>query len=339
MAETDTAERPAISGGNAAAILMLLLEESEAAQVMQALEPSSIQLLGRSMFEASRFDERQIEAALVQFLGAARTMPTLAPKAGPHIEKVLTSALGDEKARNILDAVSPRVEIAALDILKWMDPDAIARVLAAEHPQVGAVILSALDPEVAATALGALDQPAQAELMFRTASLGPVSRDVLGDIEAILGAYAGASKHAATLSMGGRSETARIINKLKKDDGTRILDEVKKRDQAMGQQIEEEMFVFDNLNELDDKNLGIVMRNVDSALLSLALKGAAEALAERILGCMSARAADTIRDDMEERGMVKRAEVEDAQKAIIAIARQLADEGTIMMGGGDDDYV
>jgi flagellar motor switch protein FliG len=324
---------------NAAAILMLLLDEADAAQVMQGLEPAAVQQLGRSMFDAAASDEAQINAALSQFLETARSLPSLAPKAAPHISNVLKSALGDEKARNIIDAASPRAEIASLEILKWLETETVGRILAEEHPQVAAVILSSLDAEIAATALAKLPDEKQADLMYRTASLGKISGHVLDDIQAIIASYAGAKQQTAKIALGGKSETARIINKLRKDDGARILTEVKKRDQHIGQQIEEEMFVFDNLSDLDDKNLGIVMRNVDSALLSLALKGAAPALVDRILGCMSARAAQTIQDEMDERGPVKRAEVDDAQKAIIAVARQLAEDGTIMMGGGDDDYV
>jgi flagellar motor switch protein FliG len=324
---------------NAAAILMLLLDETEAAQVMQGLDPSAIQQLGRAMFDAASSDEAQINAALSQFLETARSLPSLAPKAAPHISNVLKSALGDEKARNIIDAAAPKAQIASLDALKWLDAETVSRILADEHPQVAAVILSSMDAEIAASALSKLSDEKQADLMYRTASLGQISGHVLSDIQAIIATYTGAKQQSAKIMVGGKSDTARIINKLRKDDGARILDQVKKRDHRIGQQIEEEMFVFDNLADLDDKNLGIVMRNVDSALLSLALKGAAAGLVDRILGCMSARAAQTIQDEMDERGPVKRAEVDDAQKAIIAVARQLAEDGTIIMGGGDDDYV
>jgi flagellar motor switch protein FliG len=337
--ETASVSPPRLTGSYAAAILLLLLEEQDAAAVMQAFDPSDIQQLGKSMFDAAKADERQIETALGQFIDSARVMPSLAPKAGPHIKNVLTAALGNEKARSIMDSVAPQQDSASLEALKWMDAEAIGRILAAEHPQVGAVILSALDPEIAATALAMLADEQQADLMLRTARLGPVSSDALADIDAIIAAHAGGGKKGGQIAMGGKSETARIINKLRKDAGSRIIEDVKKRDQLVGQQIEDEMFVFENLLELDDKNLGVVMRGVDSAALSLALKGASEELAERILGCMSARAAQTIRDEMEERGMVKRAEVEDAQKVIIAVARQLAEEGAIMIGTAGDDYV
>jgi flagellar motor switch protein FliG len=337
--DVETIEAPALAGSQAAAILMLLLEEQDAATVMQGLEPSDIQLLGKSMFDAAHSGEAQIEAALLQFLNSARAMPSLAPKAQPHIRNVLSAALGNEKAATIIETAGPKREAAKLEALKWIDAETVARILAEEHPQVGAVILSSLDPEIAASALAALDADIQTELMMRTANLGAVTREALADIELIISAHTSSTKGSAAITMGGKSDTAQIINRLKKDDGARILTDLKKRDQATGQQVEDEMFIFENLAELDDKNLGVVMRGVDSAVLTLALKGAGKELADRILGSMSARAAQTIRDEMEERGMVKRAEVEDAQKTIVAIARQLADEGAIMMGAGGDDYV
>jgi flagellar motor switch protein FliG len=339
MDEVDVAELPKIDCNYAAAILLLLLNDGDAAAIMRSFEPSDIQSLGRSMFEAANASEVQIEAALEQFIGAAKAMPTLAPNAQPHIRTVLTTALGSEKADNILETVKPRSDACSFETLKWMEPKLVGQILEQEHPQVGAVILSALDPQVAAGALEDLPEDLQTDLVLRAARLGSVPSEIAADIEEILAQYRGKTASAPKMALGGKADAARIMNKLKKEDGARILKGVKRRDKAIGQQIEDEMFIFENLMELDDKSLGIIMRSVDSAALSLALKGASDALADRILGCMSSRAAQTIRDEMEERGMVKRAEVEEAQRAVIAIVRQLADDGTIMLGGASEDYV
>ena len=119
----------------------------------------------------------------------------------------------------------------------------------------------------------------------------------------------------------------------------RVMPKLFKLDRDVAKAIEEALFVFDNLLEMDDKNLGTLIRNVDGEVLVKSLKGVDEAVRNRFLGCMSARAADGIRDEMEARGPMKLAEVLEAQKAMIAIARNLAKDGTIVMGASDDDYV
>jgi flagellar motor switch protein FliG len=141
------------------------------------------------------------------------------------------------------------------------------------------------------------------------------------------------------MKLGGKSEIAKIVNAMPKTSGDRILKTVKKRDRIVGQEIEDEMFIFENLSDLDAKSLGAVLRTVDAQTLTLALKGASDALVDKALGSMSARAAQSIRDDMADRGPTKRAEVDEAQKQIILVVRQMAEDGTVTLGSGGEDYV
>lgn len=330
---------PAVEGPFAAAILLMLLGEDEAAAIMRDLDPEDVHQLGKAMFEVADASEAEVEAALDRFIGHTRHVSSLAVGAEPRIRNVITQALGNVRADNVLGAVAPRDTVRALDVLRWMEVPTIAKILAHEHPQVGALIVASLNPDVAAEALKHLQDDLQSDLMMRAARLGAVSTEAIADLEDVLSRVGDIRQSKPKVSIGGKSDAARIMNKMAKSDGERVLKGLKKRDKALGQQIEDEMFVFDNLMDLNDKNLGALMRMVDSAILTLALKGTQAALADRMFGCMSARAAQTIRDEMEERGMVKRVEVEEAQKAIIAIARQMASEGTIMLGGPGDDYV
>jgi flagellar motor switch protein FliG len=330
---------PRLDGCDAAAILLLLLDEGDAAAIIQTFQPNDIQAVGRAMFVAANADEGQIETALDRFISAARDLPSLATRASPHIQNVLSTALGDDKAKSVIEGIAPHCAEPSLEALRWMDAKEIGQILAKEHLQVGAVILASLEPDIAAEALAGLPAEQQAELMIRAAGLGVVRTEALADIEAVLAQDRRRPKRTKRTAIGGKSKTARIINKLKKDDGIRILNDVKRRDKRIGQEIEDEMFVFENLLDLDDKALGTIMRTADAALLSLALKGASDQLADRILASMSARAAQTIRDEIDERGMVKRVDVESAQKAIIDTVRQLVSDGTIIIGSGSDDYV
>ncbi|MEK6638622.1 MAG: flagellar motor switch protein FliG [Pseudomonadota bacterium] len=330
---------PPIDGAAVAAILLMLLEENEAASILKHFEPDEVLTIGRAMFAAAEASEGQIENALDRFVTSSRQISTLAVRADPRIRSVMFQALGNIRADNILAEIAPQSSAAALDILRWMEVPTIANILANEHPQVGAIILAVLTPEVAGAVLEGLDESAQTDLVVRAARLKSVSADAIADLEIIFERASAVKAGKPKLKLGGASEVARIVNSLKKPTGERVLRTIKKRDKQLGQDIEDEMFIFDNLLELDAKSLGAVLRAVDSGSLGLALKGASEALVDKMLGSMSARAAQSIRDDMADRGLVKRAEVEEAQKVIIAEARKLAEAGEITLGAKGDDYV
>jgi flagellar motor switch protein FliG len=341
--ETDQAELPVpvreMDGASAAAILLMLLDESEAASILKHFEPDEVRTLGTAMFAASAATETEIEIALNRFVGGSRLISTFAVGAEPRIRNVMNEALGNIRADNILASIAPQSSAVALDILRWMDVPTITALLSEEHPQVGAIILSVLLPEIAAEVLEALDDATQSDLVFRAARLSSISIDAIADLEAILAGASIVQGAKPKMKLGGKADVAKIVNRMKKPSSERVLRSLKKKDRQLGQDIEEEMFIFDNLIDLDAKNLGEVMRSVDSSSLGLALKGANPVLVDKILGAMSARAAQSIRDDMAELGPVKRADVEEAQRAIIAIARKLAEDGTILLGGKGDDYV
>ncbi len=223
-------------------------------------------------------------------------------------------------------------------MLKWMDAKEIAARIEAEHPQIMAIVLAHLEAPIAADVLQLLPVEYQEEIVYRIATLGPVSNEALDDLEQLL-LRGPAKKQGAASQRGGTIEAAAIMNNVRKDNEQRIMKAVAKRDKMIAQTIEEEMFVFDNLIDMDDKNLGTLMRTVDSAVLVVALKGVNDLLKAKIFGCMSARAAQSIADEIEERGPIRLAEVIDAQKLIIATARRMADAGTIMLGGKGNDFV
>jgi flagellar motor switch protein FliG len=337
--DADAATIEPIDGAAAAAILLMLLEENEAASILKHFEPDEVMTLGRAMFAAAEANEAQIDGALDRFVESSRSVSTLAVRADPRIRSVMHQALGNIRADNILAEIAPQSSAAALDILRWMEVPTITHILASEHPQVGAIILAVLTPEVAGQVLEGIDEAAQTDLVVRAARLSSVPAEAIADLEIILDRASAMKAGAPKLKLGGTSEAARIVNSLKKPTGERVLRTIKKRDKQLGQDIEEEMFIFDNLLELDAKSLGTVLRSVDASSLGLALKGASATLVDKMLGSMSARAAQSIRDDMAESGLVKRAEVEEAQKAIIAVARKLSEAGDITLGAKGDDYV
>jgi flagellar motor switch protein FliG len=340
VAELDNAPAmPAIEGSAAAAILLMLLDESEAATILKQLGPEEVRQLAKAMFDTANASEQQIGQALDRFVTRSRDVSALAIGADTRIRTVINEAVGNVRADNILAAVAPQRSAASLEMLRWMDVDAISGLLASEHPQVGALILSVLVPDVAARAIETLDEVLQADLVLRAAMLTSVPAAAIEDLEAVLASANVDGQRVAKQAIGGPSDVAKIMKKMPKQLSERTLRSLKKHDRILAQTIEEEMFIFENLRDLDKKSLSAVLRSVDAAQLAIALKGADEEMVDMCLATMSQRAAETIRDEMTEMTMVKRADVDDAQKSVMQIVRQMAAAGEIMIAGGGDDYV
>ncbi|KGB56094.1 Flagellar motor switch protein FliG [Sphingopyxis sp. LC81] len=340
VAELDNAPVPAaIEGSAAAAILLMLLDESEAATILKQLGPEEVRQLAKAMFDTANASEQQIGQALDRFVTRSRDVSALAIGADTRIRTVINEAVGNVRADNILAAVAPQRSAASLEMLRWMDVDAISGLLASEHPQVGALILSVLVPDVAARAIETLDEVLQADLVLRAAMLTSVPAAAIEDLEAVLASANVDGQRVAKQAIGGPSDVAKIMKKMPKQLSERTLRSLKKHDRILAQTIEEEMFIFENLRDLDKKSLSSVLRSVDAAQLAIALKGADEEMVDMCLATMSQRAAETIRDEMAEMTMVKRADVDDAQKSVMQIVRQMAAAGEIMIAGGGDDYV
>lgn len=335
----EDSEARALHGSAAAAVLLMLFNEDEAAQILSRLEPDEVRQLGYAMYDVADVEIEEVNQALDQFVSKARRRTTIGYGATRHIRGAMHKALGPERAENILARITPPTRTTKLQMLKWMEPAEIAASIEAEHPQVMALVLAYLEPAAAADTLALLPVEYQEDVIYRVATLGPVSTEALDDLEQMLSSGTPVARKGGTSQRGGTSEAAAIMNNVRKDMEQRIIKALTKRDKLIAQTIEEEMFIFDNLIELDEKNLGTLLRGVDNDLLIVALKGANEMLKAKMLGCMSQRAAQSIVDEMEERGPMRLAEVVEAQKQVVAQARRLAEQGTIMLGGKGDDFV
>ncbi|MBY9062751.1 flagellar motor switch protein FliG [Sphingomonas yunnanensis] len=322
---------------------MMLVGEEEAAAILQKLDPEEVRKLGSAMFAVADVSEQEVELVLDDFVGRARERTGITFNPGPKVEAVMTRALGREKAESVLAQITPAEAVCEIDLLDWLDASEIATMLDKEHPQIAAVLIANLDPAVGGQVLELLPEAVQPDILHRIAKLGPITPEAVETLRTLIASRSGGGASGGGpvggLQLGGAREAAKILQGARKATEQRVMPKLLKMDRDIARQIEEAMFVFDNLLELDDKSLGTLIRNVDGDTLTRALKGVDEAARNRILGCMSARAADGIRDDMEARGPMKLSEVLEAQKMIIQIARNLAKDGTINMGAGDDDYV
>lgn len=337
MAPAGSATEPA--GSEAAAILLMLLGEEEAAQLIGRLDPHEVQKLGGAMFNVADVSEAQVNKVLDQFVMRARQRTSLGFGAGTQIRHIMEKALGPDRAENMLARITPQEKSPGLEALKWMDPRTIANLVENEHPQIIALVLAHLDPAIAADVLQLLDEELQPDLVYRVATMGPVSSEAIEDLERILLRPVAPAKSGGTTKRGGTTDAAQIVNNSRKSAEQRIIKALQKLDKNVARSVEDEMFVFDNLMALDDKNLGTLLRSVDSEILVVALKGADERMKTKMFGCMSSRAAQSIQDAIAEKGPMRLAEVQEAQKEVLAIARRLAAEGTIILGGKGDDYV
>ena len=331
------------TGVERAAVLMMLVGEEEAAAILQKLDPEEVRSLGKAMFNVADVSEAEVELVLDDFVFKARERTGVSFDPAPRIESIMTKALGPERAESVLSRVMPAQAAASIEWLDWFEPEEIAAMIEEEHPQIAAVLLANLDPDVAAKVFEHLPEAVQPQILRRVAKLGPVPPEAIETLKAMLQrrAGSGARKPVGGLQLGGTREAAKILSGARKVTEQRVMPKLAKIDREVARAIEEAMFVFDNLLELDDKNLSTLIRNVDATILVKALKGVEEEVRSRFLGCMSSRAADGIRDEMEALGPMKMADVLEAQKAMIAVARGLVKDGTVQMPskGGDDDYV
>jgi len=329
------------SGVERAAVLMMIVGDEEAAAILQKLDPDEVRELGTAMMNVADVSEWEMAQVLDDFTGRAQERSAIQFDPRPKVQSVVTLALGEERAGTMLARILPPERNESIAQLAWMDADEIAAMLAEEHPQIAAVLLANLEPETAGKVLEMLPEAIQPQVLRRVAKLGPVTAEAIATLTALIERHSSQPKRIAGVQMGGTREAAKIMSSVRKVTGQKVMPKLAKLDREVARAIEEAMFVFDNLLELDDKNMGTLLRNIESDVLVRSLKGVDEDGRNRFLACMSSRAADTIRDEMEARGPMKMAEVLDAQKQMIAIARSLVKDGTITMpgGGGDDDYV
>ena len=340
MSEDDRTQFERLTGTQKSAILMMLLGEDEASEIIRNLSPKEVQHLGTAMYSVQGLDQETVNAVLDEFLAIIKAQTSLGMGAGNYIRNVMNKALGEDKAQSVLSRIAPSTSARPIEILDWMDARSIAELIIDEHPQIIALIISYLDAGQAADVLGLLPDGMQPEIVRRIATLQTVGPDALSELEKVMQSKFKANTSLRAAKVGGVDAAARIMNFTKQNMEQRIMKDISRNDRELMQAIQESMFVFDNLIMSDERSLQTLLRSVDNELLVLALKGADEPLREKLFSCMSKRAAANIMDEMEALGPVRLTEVQTAQKEIINVARRMSDEGTIVLAGrGGDDFV
>lgn len=338
-AEANKENLPDLSRLDAAAILLLSLGEADAAQILKHMGPKEVHRVGASMANMSSVTQEQVEQVLIEFIEEVGRQTGMGIGSDQYIKNMLNEALGEDKASGLIDRILVGGNTTGLDTLKWMEGRAVAELIRYEHPQIQAIVVSYLEPDQAAEVLGILDEKVRLDVMMRVASLDTIQPQALQELNDILEKQFSGNTATATSKIGGVKTAADIMNFMDSTIEGDLMDNIKEVDSDLGSEIEELMFVFDNLKDVDDRGIQTLLREVSSEVLIIALKGADTDLQEKIFKNMSSRAAELLRDDLEAKGPVKVSEVETAQKDILTIARRLADSGEIALGGSGEEMI
>jgi flagellar motor switch protein FliG len=324
-----------------AAILLMTVGEEEAAEVFKYLSPKEVQKLGETMARMRTVPREKIDDVVKRFHDTKEGQYSLVRDTDAFISQVLKRALGEDKADMLLDRILQGRDVSGIESLKWMDPGAIAELLKNEHPQIIASILVHLERDHSSEVLKSLSDRVRNDVLLRIATLDGIQPQALQELNEVLSKVLAGGEKLKKATLGGTKTAAEILNFLGTAVETVAIESIREHDADLAQKILDQMFTFENLNDLDDRAVQTLLREVQSDALVVALKGADQALREKVFKNMSARAAESLREDLESKGPVRLSEVEAEQREILKIVRRLADEGQLQLGsgGGDDEFV
>ena len=328
------------AGLDKTAILMLALGHEEAAEVFKYLGPKDVQKLGTAMAGVGKVSREQIESVLRDFHDQTEGRIDLADS-DEYIRSVLKKALGDDKAAHLIDRILQGNESAGIESLKWMDAATVAEMIRNEHPQIIATIMVHLDRDHASEILNLLSERLRNDVMVRIATLEGIQPMAMRELNEVLTQLLAGGEVGKKGSLGGIKTAADILNYMGGAIEASVLANIREHDADLAQKIQDQMFTFDNILDLDDRSVQMLLREVQSETLIIALKGTTEDLKNKIFKNMSSRAAEALKEDLESKGPVRLSEVEAEQKEILKIVRKLVDEGQIILGGkgGDEGLV
>ena len=318
------------------AIIMMVLGEEEAANVVSHLPPREVQHLGAAMVSVANVSQGAVDMVLDEFVLTMKQQTNLSMGTSDYVQRVFNKALGEDKALSVLNRIIPTRASNGLDILNWMDARSIAEMIRGEHPQIISIIVSFLEHEIAADVLHYLPEDLRADIIMRVAQLETIQPEALEELETIMQKQFTSNSAVKSSNVGGVNQAAKIMNFTKSDMETQIMGNLMERDEDLTGRIQDNMFVFDNLSGVDARSIQVLIRNIETDLLMVALKGADDLVKDTFLENMSKRAGVLFLDDMEAKGPMRISEVEEAQKDILRTARRLSDAGEMMLGGGAD---
>ncbi len=327
------------TGPERAAILLMSLGESEAAQVLKHLGAKDVQKVGQAMASLGSVTRERVAAVVERFVGELENQTSLGVGADDYVRRVLVGALGEDKASGLIDRILLGRNSKGLEALKWMETRAVADLVRNEHPQIVAIVLAYLDADQAADVLAQLPERMRSDVLMRIARLDGIQPAALRELDEIMEKQFSGAGNIKSSSVGGVKVAANILNLMDTSMETAIIGTISESDADLGTRIQDLMFVFDDLADVDDRGLQALLREASGEMLCVALKGADPRVRDKFTKNMSKRAAEMLLEDMEAKGPVRLADVEAAQKDILSTARRLAEAGEIVLGGKGEDFV
>ena len=323
------------------AILMMAIGEDAAAEVFKFLNPKEVQELGSAMASLKQLTRADMDAILEEFRQEADQFMAVTLDSNEYIRSVLNKALGTDRAAGLIEDILEAGDgvSSGIDALNWLDAHSVAELISDEHPQIIATILVHLERDRAADILTELPERLRDDVILRVATFGGVQPNALHELTEVLNGML-SGQGAKRSKMGGTRTAAEILNYLSASDEESVIKSLRGIDNDLTDRIVEEMFVFDNLADIEDTAIQLILKETETASLTVALKGATDELRDKFFKNMSNRAADMLREDLDAQGPVRMSKVEQEQKAIVEVARRLAESGQITLGGlGSDEYV
>lgn len=339
MSENNAGKKRSLPGPQRAALFLMALGEHEAAEILKHMGPKEVQVLGTTMTGMHDIRQEQIAAVLDDFIEYVGNQTSLSIGSEDYLRKVLKKALGNERASSVMSRISLGVNSKGLEALKWMDPKAVSEIIKHEHPQIIAIVLVYLESDHAGQVIKFLPEEIRSDVIMRIAKLDSVHPSALSELDALMDKHVDIGTEIKLSNIGGVKVAASILNGVPPAVESDILKKLSEIDADFSQKIQDQMFIFENLLQLDDRGMQTVLREISSDALVVALRGTSTEMQEKIFKNMSKRASEMLRDDLETKGPVRLAEVEEAQKSILTVARKLAEEGQIILGSGGEDFV
>lgn len=323
-----------LDGVGRSAVLLLAVGQDHAAQILKHMNPREVQQLGTAVTSLNNVNADTVNAVLHNFYDTIQSQTALGMDTGEFVRGALTKALGEDRANTVLDRMVAGTDSQGLELLKWMDARSVADLVRQEHPQIVAIIFSLLDADQASAVFEYLPEKVRADVVLRIASLEGIQPAALKELDSIMSQQLTGSSQSKQSALGGIEAAANIMNLLDGSTEAAIMEQIMEIDPTVGEKIQDKMFVFEDLADVDDRGIQTLLREISTDTLLLALKGADEALKEKIFRNMSKRAAEMLREDMQVAPPAKLSDVEGAQKEILGVARRLSEAGEINLGGG-----
>ncbi|ETS30185.1 MULTISPECIES: flagellar motor switch protein FliG [Photorhabdus] len=328
-----------LNGTEKSAVMLMTLGEDQAAEVFKHLNSREVQQLSITMAGMRQVSNQQLVDVLAEFEEDSGQYAALSINASDYLRSVLIKALGEERASSLLeDILESRETTTGMETLNFMEPQMAADMIREEHPQIIATILVHLNRGQAADILALFDDKLRNDIMLRIATFGGVQPAALAELTEVLNNLLD-GQNLKRSKMGGVRTAAEIINLMKSQQEENVIEAMRAYDNELAQKIIDEMFLFENLIDVDDRSIQRLLQEITTDSLLIALKGCNQQLRDHFLNNMSQRAAEILRDDLANRGPVRMSQVESEQKAILLIVRRLSESGEIILNGGDDSYV